>query len=136
MQIKNLRPVTLATIKKMRYDRIVEKHEGPETWNWLLDVEGEKKKELAEFYKKAGGDYDPSPNAEFMEVGGVDVLLSVASDHHPNMTILHHFFSEDRSKIVLYIKETTYYDDAFASGFVAICNKFPNEEFYITTLIP
>ncbi len=134
MKIKNLPPTTLATIKKMRYDRIIEKHEGPETWDWLLDVEGEKKKELKEFYKKAGADYEPSPNAEFMNVGRADVLLPVPSDHYPNMTILHHFFSEDRLKMVLYIKDTTYFGEDIYSGFVAICDKFPNEEFYITTL--
>lgn len=34
MRVKNLSPQTLDRIKSSRWDRIIEKHEGPETWEW------------------------------------------------------------------------------------------------------
>lgn len=133
MQVKDLSPATIAAIKETRYDRIIEKHEGPETWKYQLDYDDPHTKELVEMYRRAGSEYEPSPDAEFLQIGGADVLLPVSADHHSNMTILHHFFSEDRSKMVLYIKDTTYDDSAFGAGFVAICDKFPGHEFYLAS---
>ncbi len=36
MKVKNLSLETLAAIKNTRYDRIIEKHEGPETSEYQL----------------------------------------------------------------------------------------------------
>ena len=129
MKTKNLSPSTIATIKKMRYDRIIEKHEGPETWEWQLNRFDPKTLERIEEYKKNDIDYEPEEDAEFLQIGGADVLLPVSADHHSNITILHFFFSEDKSKMVLYIKDTTFDDSAWGAGFVAICDKFPKKNF-------
>jgi hypothetical protein len=134
MTIKDLSPTILAALKNKRYDRIVEKHEGPETWDWQLPRSEERFEELKNMFKNSGFDFSKDNHAEFMEIAGVNVLLPTGSDHHENMTILHHFFSEDRQKIVLYIKDTTYDDGIWGAGFVAICDKYPNELFYIATL--
>ncbi len=133
MKIKDLSPRILTALKNKRYDHIVEKHEGPETWDWQLPPSEERIQSMKKMYAGSGYDFSPDNHAEFMEIAGVDVLLPIGSEHHPNLTILHYFFSEDRQKIVLYIKDTTYEDDAFGAGFVAICDKYPNESFYIAT---
>ena len=133
MKVKDLPADVLAAIKKTRYDRIVEKHEGPESWDYQLDFDSPRTQELIEMYRKNGLNFEPSPDAEFLQIGGTDVLLPVSANQHPNMTILHHFFSEDRSKLVLYIKNTTWDDSAWSAGFVAICDKFASQEFYLAT---
>ena len=134
MKVKELSPTTLATLKNKRYDRIVEKHEGPETWDWQLPRSKERIQKLKEVYQDSHHDFSMDNHAEFIQLAGVDILLPIGSNHHANLTFLHYFFSEDRQKIVLYIKDTTYEDDAFGAGFVAICEKYLNEPFYIATL--
>lgn len=134
MKIKEIAPTTLAALKDKRYDRIVEKHEGPQTWDWQLPPNEARVEEMKKMYQNSGYDFSEDSHAEFMQIAGVDVLLPVDSDHHENITILHHFFSEDRQKIVLYIKDTTYDEGMFGAGFVAICDKYPAEAFYIATL--
>ena len=133
MKVKGLSPTIIASLKNKRYDRIVEKHEGPETWDWQLPSSEERIQELKRMYENSGYDFSTDNHAEFIQVGEVDILLPIGSDHHVNLTVLHYFFSEDHQKIVLYIKDTTYDDDAFGAGFVAICDKYPNESFYIAT---
>ena len=133
MKIKDVSPTILAALKDKRYDRIVEKHEGPETWDWQLPPSEARVQEMKSMYQGSGYDFSEDSHAEFLQIAGVDVLLPIGSDHHENVTILHHFFSEDRQKIVLYIKDTTYDDDMFSAGFVAICDKYPTEPFYIAT---
>lgn len=133
MKIKDLSLTTLAALKNKRYDRIVEKHEGPETWDWQLPYSKERLEELKEMYKNSDYDVSEDDHAEFMQIAGVDVLLPIGANHHPNITILHHFFSEDYEKLVLYIKDTTYDDGVFGAGFVAICDKYDVEPFYIAT---
>jgi hypothetical protein len=51
MKIKDLSPAILAALKNKRYDRIVEKHEGPETWDWQLPPSAERVQEMKEMYK-------------------------------------------------------------------------------------
>ncbi|MEM6316050.1 MAG: hypothetical protein AAF960_00180 [Bacteroidota bacterium] len=134
MKIKDLSPATLAQIKATKYDRIIEKHEGPFTYKWEF-MEGTKERAATiAMYQKAGADYEPEADAEFMEIAGLSVLLPVSADNHPNITLLHHFLSKDDQQLVLYIKDTTYDDSAWGAGFVAICQRFPKHSFYIATL--
>jgi hypothetical protein len=134
MKIKELSPAILSVLKNKRYDRIVEKHEGPESWDWQLPYDAERIEALKSMYKNSDIEDSVSDHADFIQIDNVDVLLPVGSDHHPNITILHHFFSENRQKIVLYIKDTTYDDGIWGAGFIAICDKYPYESFYVATL--
>ncbi|MEO0520973.1 MAG: hypothetical protein AAF171_27185 [Cyanobacteria bacterium P01_A01_bin.116] len=111
MQIAALSEQTLNKIKSLRWDRIIEKHEGPETW-------------AARF--KWG---DP----EFLMVEGRAVLLPVERSHHQNITVLRAIWSADGQSLTLFLKDTTYSDEWYDSGFLAVCDKLTGEAFYVAT---
>jgi hypothetical protein len=112
MKISDLTPDALAKIKAFRWDRIIEKHEGPFDWE-------------AEF------EYS---TPEFMTIDGRAVLLPVESSQHANITIIRSIWSADGLSLTLFLKDTTYYDDKFASGFMAVCDKVPGETFYLAVV--
>jgi hypothetical protein len=116
MRLADLSPQTLETIKSYRWDRIIEKHEGPETWSSVLKY------------------YDP----EFMAIGEHYVLLPISQEHHDNITILRYIMAEDQSTLVIFLKDTTFVQDPkyelFSAGFVAICDKPPHGNFFIAIL--
>jgi hypothetical protein len=112
MQLSELSLETLEKIKSVRWDRIIEKHEGPERWSSVLEY------------------YEP----EFLTIEGRSVLLPVEKSHHPNMTILRTIFSQDGKALTLFLKDTTYDDHWSASGFMAVCEKVGGEEFFLATL--
>lgn len=108
MRLADLSPDVRARAREMRWDRIIEKHEGPETWSYSID----------------DGD------VEFMSIGGYDVLLPVGKEFHPNITILRLIVSEDHNSLTIFLKDTTYETGMFA-GFLAVCDRFPGEDWYI-----
>jgi hypothetical protein len=114
IQIKDLPKDTIEKIKSYRYDRIYEKHEGPEQWHYMID------------------------DVEFIEIAGKPVLLPIEQEHHANITILRTIIDKEEKTITVFFKDTTYVDDPenewFMAGFVAICDKVPGEEFYIAIL--
>ncbi len=112
MQLSDLNPDCLAFIKTVRWDRIIEKHEGPGNWASVLEW------------------YDP----EFMMIEGRAVLLPVERSHHDNITILRTIWSEDDDSLTLFLKDTTYGDDWFVSGYMAVCDRIPNQDFYLAIL--
>ncbi len=116
LKIADLTAEVLATIKTRRYDRMVEKHEGPESW---------------ESFFRYG---DP----EFLQVQGFDVLLPVEKEHHPNITILRVLVAEQRSALTIFLKDTTFLeepgDEWFVAGFLAVCERMPGENFYIASV--
>jgi hypothetical protein len=99
MKIKELSPSILSVLKNKRYDRIVEKHEGPETWDWQLPYDDARIEALKSMYKNSSIDISVSNHADFIQIDNVDVLLPVGSDHHPNIKILHHFFQKIVKKL-------------------------------------
>ncbi|MBC8152732.1 MAG: hypothetical protein H7Z72_07470 [Bacteroidetes bacterium] len=129
MSIDDLSPETLERLKTSRWDRIIEKHEGPDSWEWQL-----RQPAPDDLIYRMDPDYDPvAETPEFMSIGGHWVLLPVGRKHHANITILHHFLSEDHTKIVIYLKDTTFYDDWSSAGFMTICDRQP-DGFYVATL--
>ncbi len=81
MKLSDLDADTLATIQAVRWDRIIEKHEGPESWASVLEW------------------YDP----EFMMIEGRAVLLPVERSHHDNITILRTIWSADGNSLTLFL---------------------------------
>lgn len=112
MQLCELSPETLEKIRSVRWDRIIEKHEGPEDWDAVLRY------------------YEP----EFLDIEGHPVLLPVEASHHINITILRAIFSRDGNVLTLFLKDTTYDDHWGASGFMAVCEKLVGEPFFLATL--
>ena len=108
MKFSELPPEAVESLKERRYDRIIEKHEGPERWKWQIE-HGE---------------------CEFIQIGEHFVLLPVYLEHFPNITILRVVESKDSKVLTVFLKDTTFYDDDFMSGFVAVCEKFVGEEFF------
>jgi hypothetical protein len=109
MRLADLSPELRGRVSGRRWDRIIEKHEGP--WEWRYWVED--------------GD------AEFLTIDGFDVLLPVGAEHHPNITILRTIPSADGNSLTIFLKDTTWYDDPLMSGFLAVCDRFETEPWYI-----
>lgn len=112
MQIAELDPDCLAAIKAVRWDCLIEKHEGPANWDAVLRWS------------------DP----EFMVIDGRSVLLPLERSHHPNITILRSIWSEDGQSLTLFLKNATYDDDWSNSGFIAVCDRMPGQDFYLAIL--
>jgi hypothetical protein len=113
MKLADLPAETRERIRRLRYDRIIEKHEGPEKWSWVVD------------------DY----KTDFLVIEGRHVLLPLPGNHLRNITVLRCIPSADGQSLTLFLKDTTLVDDpqweSLMAGFIAICDKFPREEFYI-----
>lgn len=111
--VSNLSEGAIQKIKQYHYDRIVEKHEGP--WSWENEI-------------KYG-------DGIFVRADGVDVLLPLDEKHLPNITVLRCVPSQDNLCLTLFLKDTTWYgDDWSAAGFIAFAEKVAGENFYITTV--
>jgi hypothetical protein len=127
LKIENLSKATKDKIGKIRWDRFIEKHEGPFAW------EGEFRTELSPEMRKHFDNYDPvAETPQFIEIGSYDVLLPLGRKHLPDITILDHFFSQDLKRLVIYLTDTTYHEDDLF-GYVAICDLISPENFYLTT---
>ena len=112
MKVADLSNEALAKIKTVRWDRIIEKHEGPETWESELRY-GE---------------------PEFIEIQGRWVLLPVEASRHQNITILRTIWSADGKSLTLFLKDTTFDDDMFVSGYMAVCDRPKGEKFFLAVL--
>ena len=111
-----LSAATIERIRRCRYDRILEKHEGPEDWDAFLRFS------------------DPA----FIEAAGYRLLLPIDDEHHPHITIQRTIPSHDGQSLTLFFQDTTYAEDprmaGFDSWYFAFCEKFPGEEFYLATV--
>ncbi len=112
MKLSDLSDESLNKIKSQRWDRIIEKHEGPYRWEYVLKY------------------YDP----EFMEIEGRWVLLPVEQENHSNITILRTIWSADGNSLTLFLKDTTFGDDDFSNGFMAVCDQLKGENFFLAIL--
>jgi hypothetical protein len=117
LRIADLPSSTRDWLAKQRFDQSIEKHEGPWNWDDLLEA---KTYEDQRF-----------PSAEFLQIDGHDVLLPIGSDHHPSLQLLRVIVGDKGSSLTLFMKDTTYGDDYFTAGRVAICDRIPNGEWYL-----
>ncbi|MCC5610449.1 hypothetical protein LC612_27790 [Nostoc sp. CHAB 5834] len=109
MKISEISAETLEKIKSVRWDIIIEKHEGPESWSSVFRYE----------------------EPEFLSVEERSILLPVDKSHHPNITIIRCIWSADKNSVTVFLSDTTYEDDPFFSGFMAVCDRLKNEEFFL-----
>jgi hypothetical protein len=60
--------------------------------------------------------------------------LPVECSQHANITIIRTIWSADGLSLTLFLKDTTYDDNWFSSGFLAVCDKVPGETFYLAVV--
>src|SRR5689334_12018133 len=112
MKLSDLSKRTIAQIRKFKYDRIIEKHEGPWDWADVLDL------------------YDP----EFLDADGYAVLLPVGRKHHRSIKILRTIPSADGKTLTLFLSDSTHEAEPFFSGRLAVCEKVKEQPFYLATV--
>ena len=116
MELSALSPETLDRLKSWRWNRIIEKHEGPARWESTLRY----------------------AEPDFMTIGGRDVLLPIGREQHPNVTFVRAIVSDDGQVLTLFLKDTTYVTsqeyEMFEAGYLAICDRFPGEDFYVAVV--
>ncbi len=116
LKLSDLPLTTLEHIKTLRFDRILEKHEGPPKWASILEY------------------YEP----EFMTIAGYDVLLPIEKEIHANITILRCIPSSDGNTLTIFLKDKTYSPDpeyeSFYTGRLAICEKLKGSQFYLASV--
>ena len=116
MKLVDLSPQTIDRIRAYRWDRIIEKHEGPETWSSVLKY------------------HDP----DFIMIDQYNVLLPVSKEQHPNITILRCSLADNGKMLVIFLKDTTFIEnpenERFEAGFISICEAVPGENFFIATV--
>lgn len=116
MKVAELSTQTRKRIREMRYDRIINKHEGPFDWARKFQIGSPK----------------------FMQINGFDVLLPLDKEERPNVTILRCIVGDGGQSLTIFLKDTTYIDDPscefFQAGFVAVCDKMPGEDFVVAIL--
>lgn len=129
ISIDTISEETRKKISNSWFDRMIEKHEGPFNWEYLLDRSPETDEMMHKFYS----DYDPIAHIpEFMDIEGVFfVLLPRGRKHNANLKILHYFFSQDSKKVVIYLTDSTFEEN---EGFLAICDLFEPENFYVANV--
>jgi hypothetical protein len=118
MAIKDVPEGTLDRLRQWRWDGIIEKHEGPESWDSILKW------------------YDP----EFLRIGEFDVLLPTEGERLPNIRVLRCVESTDRRVLTIFLRDSTYIPsddpeaDIFWGGRLAVCERFPGESFFVATV--
>ncbi len=107
MNIRDLSEETRQRITKLRFDRIIEKHEGPFDWSWWID------------------------EADFLEMDGRSVLFPVPREDHANIQLVRSVVSRDEETLTLFLRDTTYDSDPMFAGRLAVCERFPGTSFYV-----
>ena len=121
MRVADLTSEVVEQICTCDYDRIIEKHEGPESWDAIFRY-----------------GYNP----EFIDVNGLAVLLPVDGERLANISVIRCIVSRDGDALTIFLKDTTLAEaynvdpdkDIFYTGFMAFCEKFPGQEFYLATV--
>jgi hypothetical protein len=112
MKVADLSQDMLEAIKPLRWDRIIEKHEGPYDWDSVF-----------RYY-----------NPEFISIDGHPVLLPIEAERHSNITILRTIWSADGLSLTLFLKDTTYDDESFSAGYMAVCDRVAGADFFLAVL--
>ena len=113
MSVTDLPTAVREQINSFRYDRIIEKHEGPERWEWAIR------------------------HAEITPIEGHNVILPIGSENRPNIEILRCIASQDGNTLTIFLKDRTFTrpkDEYFDAGRIAICDKIPGTDVFIAVV--
>ena len=111
MKLRDLTSEQLDKLFSYRYDRIVEKHEGPWHWESMLKYQ----------------------NPDFLAIEGYDVLLPLDKKHHPNISILRCIAPKSEDILTIFLKDTTSYS-GIDTGLLAVCERVPGETWFLATV--
>jgi hypothetical protein len=131
MKLADLSEATRQKIAKVRWDRIIEKHEGHEDWSCLVTDDS------APLIFANRPDYDPFTRQiedvpEFLIVDDRAVLLPIPRKYHPNVEIVRTNWSVDGNSVTIFLTDTTFGSDWFEIGYLAICDKVAGEDFWLS----
>lgn len=117
-------------VEQQRFDRFIEKHEGPWSWDYLVSPRP------YEMYDSAIGGMQTvqSLGAEFLMIEGRVVLLPVDQENHPHIHIQRVIVGEGGASLIVFLTDTTWGDDPFSIGRVAICDRVPDDDWYLCHL--
>ena len=114
-----------AWLLAQRYDRSLEKHEGP--WDWEDQVEPEP----YEVPERGGVRRTVQPvAADFVRVADRHVLLPVSADCHVHLRVLRVIEGDGGASLVLFMTDTTY-DEGAGAGRLAVCDRAPDADWYL-----
>ena len=114
MKFEDIPAQVLETLKTWRYDRIIEKHEGPERWSSYLEYS------------------QPDP----IDIAGHPVLIPREWEHPKEVTMLRWYPSPDGNSLTVFINDPTlgqYYDTADEwswAGFLVIADRVAGSEVF------
>jgi hypothetical protein len=133
MKLEDLSEATRQKIAKVRWDRIIEKHEGPWDWKCLVDDDSDR----VVFVNRP--DYDPFTRQiedvpEFLIIDNRPVLLPIPRKYHSNVAIGRTIWSVDGNSVTIFLTDTTFGSDWSEIGFLAICDKVVGEDFWLTII--
>jgi hypothetical protein len=131
MKLADLSEATRQKIAKVRWDRIIEKHEGPEDWSCLVDGDSER----AIFANRP--DYDPFTRQiedlpEFLSIDDRPILLPIPRKYHSNVAIERTIWSVDGNSVTIFLTDTTFGSDWSEIGFLSVCDRVAGENFWLT----
>ena len=110
MRLQDIPPEVRTRVAKFRWDRIIEKHEGPEDWSYDLK-----------------DDY-----VEFLTIDGFDVLLPIDKQNHANVTIDRCIESKDGKTLTIFLHDRTYdMGMDMLAGRLAVCERVPEQDWFI-----
>ena len=123
MKLADLSAERRAWLATARWDRIIEKHEGP--WRWRWDIAHD----------------DPADERpDFLTLGGYEVLLPVPAAQHAKISPLWLLPSADGQVLTVFLKNmqwaewypgTAHWAEV---GFLAICERAPDADWYVAIL--
>jgi hypothetical protein len=133
MKLADLSEATRQKVAKVRWDRIIEKHEGP--WDWSCLVADDSDRVI--FVNRP--DYDPFTHQiedvpEFLIIDDRPVLLPIPRKYHPNVEIVRTNWSVDGNSVTIFLTDTTFGSDWSEIGFLAVCDKVVGEDFWLTII--
>ena len=132
MKVADLSEATRQKIAKVRYDQIVEKHEGPFDWDCILDNDSEP------FFFANRPDlplpHQQEDTPEFLIIDNCPVLLPIPLKHHPNIEIIRTIWSADRNSVTIFLTDTTYGSEWYEIGYLAVCDKVVGEKFWLAII--
>ncbi len=133
MKVADLSESTRQKIAKVRWDSIVEKHEGPFDWESILDDDPEP----LIFENRPDLQVTPrqqEDTPEFLTIDNRPVLLPIPLKHHPNIKIIRTVWSADGNSATIFLTDTTYGNDWSDTGYLAVCDKVAGEDFWLAIL--